>query len=181
MSIQIRQAGRIATEVTLSFYELELLVAAAHENGLKFTMDPFHDEGFRYFLRDEAHALVLQSMDVSDLARCLGLTQPFAEAGVTPDTGAPTQFAVHGRVQLGPVPLQARQRATVQAGADLPRNEAGQIDHQSPAFMVRRCALALKSGYGMLDCNKALRFKDGNATEALALLVSTDGFAYSKI
>lgn len=181
MSIQIRHPDRIPTEVALSIPQLEELIAAAHEYGMVFTMDPFHDEGFRYYLHASGHSLALRSTDIGDVARFLGLTKPFAEAGATPDSAKPTEYVVDGILRYGTVPLQPRSPAPFDPALPLPRNLDHRVDHESRAFRNRRWALHLKSGYGSLDCNKALRQKDGDATEALAILVETKGFARTKV
>lgn len=181
MSIQIRDPGRIATEVTLSIAQLEELIAAAHDYGMVFTMDPFHDEGYRYYLHASGHMLALRSNDISDVARFLGLTKPFAEAGITPESAKQTEYVVDGLMRYGAVPLQPRTPEPFDPALPLPRSPDHRVDHESRAFRNRRWALYLKSGYGALDCMKALRFKDGNADEALALLVETQGFAHNKV
>lgn len=181
MSIQIRNPDRIATEVALSIPELEELIAAAHDYGMVFTMDPFHDEGFRYYLHASGHSLALRGTDIGDVARFLGLTKPFAEAGVTSEGAKPTEYVVDGILRYGAVPLQPRTPEPFDPALPLPRNSDHHVDHESRAFRNRRWALYLKSGYGSLDCMKALRFKDGDANEALALLVETQGFAHNKV
>jgi hypothetical protein len=181
MSIQIRKADRIATEVTLRIPELEELVHAAQENCMQLALDRYHDEGYRYYLRAADHALALRSNDIGDVARYLGLTKPFAEAGVALDTAAPTEYVVGGQSRFGSVPLQSRNRSLFDPAKALPCNLDDRVDPQSRAFSIRRWALFLKSGYGALDCGKALRMKEGNAAEALALLISTNGFAHTKV
>lgn len=181
MSIQIRHPDRIATEVALSIPELEELIAAAHEYGMVFTMDPFHDEGYRYYLHASSHTLALRSNDISDVAHFLGLTKLFTEAGVTPDSAKPTEYVVDGLMRYGAVPLQPRTPEPFDPALPLPRYPDHRIDRESRTFRNRRWALHLKSGYGALDCLKALHQKDGDATEALAILVETKGFARTKV
>ena len=181
MSIQIRQPGRIETAVTLSIAQLEELVTVAREHGMVFSLDRFHDKGYRYYLDASGDTTALRSNDIGDVARYLGLTQPLAEAGVIPDSTKPTEYVVNGTLHYGAVPLQQRTNEPFDPALPLPRNSEHHIDRESRAFRARRWALHLKSGYGTLDCIKALIQKDGDATEAHALLVATRGFARTKV
>jgi hypothetical protein len=66
-------------------------------------------------------------------------------------------------------------------GAAIPRMGAGTLDTFSPEFRYARRALHLKSGYAGLDCDKALRWADGDADRALARLIETNGYASTKV
>lgn len=181
MAIRIRPADQIATEVSLSIAHLEELIAAAKENDLTFVLDPYHEQGYRYRIHGAGHTLLLKSNDIGDVARYLGLSQDYVEAGVVVDSAHPTQYVVDGISRGGAVPLQARESSGHNPTNSLPTYDDGTLDFSSRAFRIRRMALLLKSGFGALDCEKALRWKDGKADEALALLVSTNGFARTKV
>jgi hypothetical protein len=181
MAIQIRQDNRIATAVCLRIPELEVLIGTAKENGLEFSLDVYHEEGFRYHITTDSGQQVLRSTDIADVARYLGLDAPLSEAGVTPDNDKPTQYLLDGKTCFGPVLPQPRQRLSFDATAALPCTPDGQVDRKSLSYLVRRQALKVQSGFGILDCDKALFRKQGDANAALALLTETEGFAWHKV
>jgi hypothetical protein len=63
----------------------------------------------------------------------------------------------------------------------IPRAANGALDTSTPAFRNARQELRLKTGYASLDCDRALRWADGDAERALARLIETDGYASSKV
>lgn len=65
--------------------------------------------------------------------------------------------------------------------ADLPQGPSGTVDPTTQPFKNRRSALRLKTGYSGLDCDKALRWADGDAEKALAKLIDTNGYAHYKV
>lgn len=64
---------------------------------------------------------------------------------------------------------------TIQRAAD------GMLITASVEFRNLRLALRIKTGYSGLDCDKALRWADGDADRALARLVETNGYANTKV
>jgi len=68
-----------------------------------------------------------------------------------------------------------------EAGDDLPRTPGGVVDPSTQQFKNRRAALHLKTGYSGLDCDKALRWADGDAYKAMSKLIETNGYAASKV
>lgn len=67
------------------------------------------------------------------------------------------------------------------APADLPCTPGGDVDPSTQQFKCRRAALSLKTGYGILDCDKALRWADGDAYKAMSKLIETSGYAATKV
>lgn len=63
----------------------------------------------------------------------------------------------------------------------IPRAANGMLITASPEFRNLRLALRIKTGYAGLDCDKALRWADGDADRALARLIETNGFAATKV
>lgn len=63
----------------------------------------------------------------------------------------------------------------------IPRAANGMLITASPEFRNLRLALRIKTGYAGLDCDKALRWADGDADRALARLIETNGYAASKV
>jgi hypothetical protein len=63
----------------------------------------------------------------------------------------------------------------------IPRVAAGTLDTFAQEFRNVRLALRLKTGYAGLDCDKALRWADGDADRALARLIETNGYAAFKV
>lgn len=63
----------------------------------------------------------------------------------------------------------------------IPRAADSTLDAASPEFRNVRLALRLKTGYAGLDCDKALRWADGDADRALARLIETNGYANTKV
>lgn len=63
----------------------------------------------------------------------------------------------------------------------IPRAANGTLDTSTREFRNARDALRIKTGYAGLDCDKALRWADGDADRALARLVETNGYAAYKV
>ena len=63
----------------------------------------------------------------------------------------------------------------------IPRAANGTLLTASPEFRNLRLALRIKTGYAGLDCDKALRWADGDANRALARLIETNGYAATKV
>ena len=63
----------------------------------------------------------------------------------------------------------------------IPRAADGALITASAEFRNVRLALRIKTGYAGLDCDKALRWADGNADRALVRLIETNGYASTKV
>lgn len=63
----------------------------------------------------------------------------------------------------------------------IPRAANGMLITASVEFRNLRQALRIKTGYSGLDCDKALRWAEGDADRALARLVETRGYAAYKV
>lgn len=63
----------------------------------------------------------------------------------------------------------------------LPRAANGMLITVSVEFRILRLALRIKTGYSGLDCDKALRWADGDPDRALARLIETNGYSSTKV
>ena len=63
----------------------------------------------------------------------------------------------------------------------IPRAANGTLITASVEFRNLRLVLRIKTGYSGLDCDKALRWADGDADRALARLIETNGYASTKV
>jgi len=187
MSLRMRNLNdTIEIRPTLDLQTLELLVGAARLLGLDFEIDCNTADPYRFYLHESPHFVRLKSNDVGDVARYLGCGQTLTEPEVVAVRPLlPTHVRHPNSEQLaevpGPIPFYPRDLSPLHTGAELPRNEQGALDTTTAEFKDRRKALRLKTGYFILDCDKALRMADGDAEKALAKLVDTRGFASSKV